>query len=71
MRKNISLKAAADIAPGIDLRLPHKLDQTRQEWRKLAREVEMGIRRMEGDGVGRDGVPWADISIELSTRHRD
>lgn len=71
MRKNISLTAAVGIALGIDLRLPHKLDQTRQEWRKLAREVEMGINLMEGDGVGRDGVPWVDRSFELSTQHRD
>ena len=25
---------------------------------------------MEGDGVGRDGVPWDDVSLELSTGHR-
>ena len=30
-----------------------------------------GILACEFDGVGRDGVPWADISSELSTRHRD
>ena len=25
---------------------------------------------MEGDGVGRDGVRWVDVSLELSTGHR-
>ena len=51
----------------IDFWLPRKVDQARWESGNLPREEEAGIRLMEGDGVGRDGVPWVDVSLEPST----
>ena len=63
-------QAAAVIGPGIDSELPRKVDQARRKCGHLPREGEIGIRLMEGDGVGPDGVPWVDVSLDPSTGHR-